>query len=184
DVWPIQTRVIHLTQPGRCQVIDIGGEMDHVTRLASRVKAVALAPATGPPQKAPPAHHRIPPPRPRPPRRGRRSPLRKSSITTMSCFLPSSGPGATAPLVIRTRAMRASSKTMPKKDRLASPGEAGTELLKSRSPSAPKYSIIVLALRFPLFSPDRLPPGWSTSVKTAPNPVVVAGLLPPPGTEK
>ena len=93
---------------------------------------------------------------------------------TMSCVPSSFGPGAASPLVIRTRAMRASSKTMPKKERLPSPGEAGTKLLKSSPPSVPKYSISVLALRFPFLLPGPLPSGRSTSVKTAPNPVVVA----------
>ena len=73
----------------------------------------------------------------------------KSSITTMSCLRSSSGPGATLPLVIRTRAMRASSNTMPKKERLPSPGEDGTKLVNSNLPSAPKYLISVLARRFP-----------------------------------
>ena len=60
-----------------------------------------------------------------------------------------SAPGQRCRLVIRTRAMRASSNTMPKKDRLPSPGEAGTKLLNSSLPSASKYSISVLAPRFP-----------------------------------
>ena len=64
---------------------------------------------------------------------------------------------------------------MPKKERLPSPGEAGTKLLNNSSPSAPKYSISVLAPRFPFFWPGPLPSGWSTSVKTAPKPVTVAG---------
>ena len=54
----------------------------------------------------------------------------KSSIMTMSCLRSSFGPGATLPVVIRTDAMRASSNTIPKKDRFPSPGEAGTKLLK------------------------------------------------------
>ena len=62
-------------------------------------------------------------------------------------FPSSSGPGATSPAVIRTRAMRASSNTMPKKERPPSPGEAGTKLLNNSLPSASKYSISVLALR-------------------------------------
>ena len=41
--------------------------------------------------------------------------------------------------MIRTRAMRASPKTMPKKERLPSPGEAGTKLLNIRPPSVPKH---------------------------------------------
>ena len=67
---------------------------------------------------------------------------------------------------------------MPKKERLPSPGEAGTKLLNSTLPSAPKYSISVLAPRFPLFLLGPLPSGWSTSVKTAPKPVTVAGVSP------
>src|SRR6266481_5647115 len=81
----------------------------------------------------------------------------KSSIMTMSCCASSFGPGATLPAWIRTDAMRASSNLMPKKDRLPLPGEAGTKLLNSNSPSASKYSISVLALRFPCFVPGPLP---------------------------
>ena len=69
----------------------------------------------------------------------------KSSIATTSCFRLSSGPRATLPVVIRTRAMRASSNTMPKKERLPSPGEAGTKLLNSSLSSELKYWISVLA---------------------------------------
>src|SRR5258706_6678132 len=73
---------------------------------------------------------------------------------------------------------------MPKKERLASPGEAGTKLLNSTLPSTPKYSTSVLAPRFPLFVLGPLPFGWSTSVKTAPKPVTVAGTVPlEPGTK-
>ena len=68
----------------------------------------------------------------------------KSSIMTMSCWRSSFGPGATLPAVIRTDAMRASSNLMPKKDRLPSPGEAGTELLNSSLPFLSKYSMSVL----------------------------------------
>ena len=64
---------------------------------------------------------------------------------TMSFSPSSSGPGATLPVVIRTRAMRASSNTIPKKDRLPSPGEAGTKPLKISLPSTSKYSSRVLA---------------------------------------
>ena len=101
----------------------------------------------------------------------------KSSITTTSCFPSSSGPGATLPLLIRTRAMRASSNTMPKKDRLPSPGEAGTEPLNSSLPSTSKYLISVLGLRLRWCLPNLLPSGRSTSVKTAPKPLTVAGSL-------
>ena len=91
----------------------------------------------------------------------------------------SSGPGATLPVVIRTRAMRASSKTMPKKERLASPGEAGTKLLNISLPYVSKYSISVLAPRgFPLLPRGAIPSGSSTSVKTAPKPRIVAGYSP------
>ncbi len=45
---------------------------------------------------------------------------------TMSCLRSSFGPGASS-AVIRTDAMRASLNLIPMKDRLASPGEAGTE---------------------------------------------------------
>src|SRR6185295_17437777 len=99
---------------------------------------------------------------------------------TMSSLESSSGPGAASPLVIRTRAMRASANTTPTKERLPSPGEAGTKLVNNSSPSTPKYSISELAPRFPFLEP----PGWSTSEKTAPNPVVVADMLGLPGTEK
>jgi hypothetical protein len=47
----------------------------------------------------------------------------KSSIMTMSFLRSSFGPGATLPAVIRTRAMRALSNTMPKKKKPPSPGE-------------------------------------------------------------
>ena len=54
----------------------------------------------------------------------------------------------------------------------ASPGEAGTKLLNIRLPSRSKYTIRVLAVcGFP-------PSGWSTSVKTAPKPLTVAGTAP------
>ena len=53
-------------------------------------------------------------------------------------------PGATLPAVIRTDAMRASSNWMPKKDRLPSPGEAGTKLLNTSVPFRSKYSMNVL----------------------------------------
>src|SRR5439155_18595464 len=79
---------------------------------------------------------------------------------------------------MRTRAIRASSNTMPKKDKLPSPGEAGTKLLNSNLPSAPKYSMSVLAWRLPFFPPGPLPSGRSTSVKTAPKPLTVAGWRP------
>ena len=69
---------------------------------------------------------------------------------TMS-FLSSFRPGRDSPVVIRTRAISGSSNTMPKKDRLPSPGEAGTKLLNNSSPSTPKYSISVLDPRLPFF---------------------------------
>ena len=70
------------------------------------------------------------------------------------------------------------------KDRFPSPGEAGALLMKSNSPWMPKYSMKVLAKRFPVLSLGVLPSGESTSVKTTPNPVEVAGVLPLlPGTE-
>ena len=103
---------------------------------------------------------------------------------TMSCVPSSFGPGAASPLVIRTRAMRASVKTMPKKERLPSPGEAGTKLLKISPPSVPKHSMRVLAWRFPFLLPGPLPSGRSTSVKTAPKPLTFAGTVPlDPGTK-
>jgi hypothetical protein len=102
---------------------------------------------------------------------------------TMS-FLSSFGPGAVSPAMILTRATRASLKTTPMKDRFPSPGEAGALLEKSNSPWVPKYSIRVLAKRFPVRSLRLLPSGESTSVKTTPKPVEVAGVLPLlPGTE-
>ena len=55
-----------------------------------------------------------------------------------------SAPGQRRRSVIRTDAMRASSNTMPKKDRLPSPGEAGTKLLNISLPFLSKYSISVL----------------------------------------
>ena len=48
------------------------------------------------------------------------------------------------PAVIRTDAMRASSNLMPKKDRLPSPGEAGTKLLNNNLPFRSKYWMSVL----------------------------------------
>ena len=67
--------------------------------------------------------------------------------------------------------MRASSNTMPKKERLPSPGEAGTKPLKISLPSSSKYSISVLAPRgFPRLLASPTPSGSSTSVKTAPKP--------------
>src|SRR5262249_2011341 len=78
----------------------------------------------------------------------------------------------------------ASSNTTPKKERLASPGEAGTKLLNKSLPYASKYSISVLASRFPFFFPGPVPSGRSTSVKTAPKPRTVAGSPPlVPGTK-
>ena len=52
------------------------------------------------------------------------SPKMKSSMTTTSLRFSSYGPGSTSPLTILTFAIRASSNTTPKNDRLASPGEA------------------------------------------------------------
>ena len=46
---------------------------------------------------------------------------------TMSWVPSSFGPGAASPLVMHTRVIRGSVKTMPKKERLPSPGEAGTK---------------------------------------------------------
>ena len=92
---------------------------------------------------------------------------------------PSSGPGATLPVVIRTRAMRASSKRMPKKDRLASPGDAGTKLLNISLPSRSNYSISVLFPRgFARLKRGPIPSDSSTSVKMAPKPRTVAGWAP------
>jgi hypothetical protein len=48
--------------------------------------------------------------------------------------------------LISSEAVRMLNGTMPKKERLPSPGEAGTKLLNSNSQSASKYSISVLAL--------------------------------------
>ena len=95
----------------------------------------------------------------------------KSSIMTMSCLRSSFFPG-TASVVIRTDAMGASLNLIPMKERLASPGEEGTKLAKIRLPLRSKYSIRVLAL-------CGLPPsGRSTSVKTTPKPLTVAGEAP------
>ena len=58
---------------------------------------------------------------------------------------------------------------MPRKERMASPGDAGTKLLNTLLPSASKYSSSVLARWF-AFLPCPLPSGRSISVKTAPNP--------------
>ena len=81
--------------------------------------------------------------------------------------------------------MRASSKRMPKKERLASPGEAGTKLLNINMPSRSKYSIRVLAPRgFARLPRGPIPSDSSTSVKTAPKPRTVAGVAPlVPGTK-
>lgn len=106
----------------------------------------------------------------------------KSSIITTSSLAPSSGPGSALPLVIRTLPITASSKTTPKKDWLASPGEDGTKPLNSTLPSASKYWSCVLP-RPPNFL--LLPSGRSTSVKTAPKPATVAGSSPLlPGMKK
>jgi hypothetical protein len=80
------------------------------------------------------------------------------------------------PVVIRTRAISGWSNTIPKNERLPSPGDAGTNPLKSSRPLAAKYSMTVLARRFPLdlSSPSCL----STSVKTAPNALTFAGVAP------
>ena len=108
----------------------------------------------------------------------------KSSIMTMSCWRSSFGPGATSPVLIRTDAMRASSNLMPKKDRLPSPGAAGTILLEE------KLAGLVEVLdhgccRCAVAARAPLPSGWSTSVNTAPKPLTVAGALPlVPGMEK
>ena len=68
--------------------------------------------------------------------------------------------------------MRASANLIPMKERLASPGEEGTKLAKIRLPLRAKYSISVLAL-------CGLPPSCrSTSVKTTPKPLTVAGEAP------
>ena len=107
----------------------------------------------------------------------------KSSIMTMSCRRSSFGPGATSPVVIRTDAMRASLNTIPKKDRLPSPGEAGTRTAEYHFAVA--IEILDQRAGFPCFAPGPLPSGWSTSVKTAPNPLTVAGAAPlVPGMKK
>src|SRR6516225_6452064 len=74
--------------------------------------------------------------------------------------------------------MIGSSNKTPKKEKVASPGEAGTKLLNSALPSTPKHSISVLAPRLPLFLLGPLPSGRSTSEKTAPKPRIVAGTAP------
>ena len=74
---------------------------------------------------------------------------------------------------------------MAKKENVALPGDDGTKLLNNSLPLTSKYSISVLAPRFPCFVPGPLPSGWSTSEKTAPKPVTVAGTAPlVPGTKK
>ena len=73
---------------------------------------------------------------------------------------------------------------MPKKDRLPSPGEAGTKLREYKFAVPvevldPRASVARRAARAPL------PSGWSTSVNTAPKPLTVAGAMPlVPGMEK
>ena len=75
--------------------------------------------------------------------------------------------------------MRASSKRIPKNERLASPGEAGTKLLNISLPSRSKYSIRVLSPRgFARLKRGPIPSDSSTSVKTAPKPRTVAGAAP------
>ena len=53
--------------------------------------------------------------------------------------------------------MSGSTNTMLKKEKVASPGEAGTKLLNTTVLSAPKYSMIVLGARLP----GRYPAGQS-----------------------
>ena len=57
------------------------------------------------------------------------SPKMKSSVITISCGRSSLAPGATSPAVIRTLATRASLNVMPRNEKPASPGDAGTKLL-------------------------------------------------------
>src|SRR5581483_287725 len=73
------------------------------------------------------------------------------------------------PVVIRTRATQASVKVTPRKENVAVPATAGTNWSAIFSPRASKNSSRVLSAR-------------STSVNTAPNPVVTAGVL-VPGTK-
>src|SRR5215831_15197918 len=104
----------------------------------------------------------------------------KSSITTMSLpwsldgigGIPSVGLKRTLPLVIRTKKTRSpASNPTPRKDRLSRgvvPGR--TKRLNSSDPLTSKYSIFVMLSR-------------STSVKTAPKPLTVAGVE-VPGTKE
>src|SRR6266496_3517728 len=97
----------------------------------------------------------------------------KSSITTTSTFgvstMPSLGPSMELPLVIRTREIRSPAlKNTPKKERplLA----VGTKKVPSDALLVSKYCMDVRLAR-------------STSVKTAPKPLTVAGVL-LPGTNR
>src|SRR5215813_8272158 len=91
----------------------------------------------------------------------------KSSITTRSSpprLLP---PSSTSPLVIRTKKTSSpASKATPRNERVSSPLAAGTKPLNKSAPLTSKYSIFVLLAR-------------STSVKTLPNPLVVAACAVP-----
>src|SRR5688572_9646989 len=90
----------------------------------------------------------------------------KSSITTTSTAVgASSGPGAVLPLVIRTRPTIAAPKDTPRKQ--TQPLEVEPMRNVPRLvPWASKYSIEV-------------PEATSTSVNTAPKPLVVAGVVDP-----
>src|SRR5437773_11280373 len=94
----------------------------------------------------------------------------KSSITTTSTFGASLGPSMELPLVIRTREIRSPAlKNTPKKERpLLAVGTK--EGVPSDALLASKYCMDVMLRR-------------STSVKTAPKPLTVAGVL-LPGTKK
>ncbi len=88
----------------------------------------------------------------------------KSSITTTSTALLSLGPSAVLPVIIRTCATRSSLKTSATNDRPLSDG--GTKTFAIDSSARLKYSTDVVAAK-------------STSVKTAPNPFVVAATSVP-----
>src|SRR4030095_6022243 len=88
----------------------------------------------------------------------------KSSITTISTVLLSLGPGAVLPLVIWARATRSLVNTTPTNESPLFAG--GTKTVPRDSPALLKYSMEVIAAK-------------STSVNTAPNPLVVAGMSVP-----
>ena len=96
----------------------------------------------------------------------------KSSITTTSVPDGASfGPSAEFPLVIRTRPTRSPAlKTTPRKLKFSLPIKAGTKKVPRELFISSKNWIDVV---------ERL----STSVKTAPKPEVVAGVV-EPGTKK